>query len=247
MSFYEAMERYYDDIFPLQQGNLDFLAKTLGSSQNKHILDLACGTGTYTVALASRGFQVTGIDLDDTMIRLAEQKKELHGCNEGSKVSFLKGDMLKLSSSLQLQYDGAFCIGNSLVHLETAGEIEAAVKEIAAVLSRGAVLIVQIVNYDRILSHAIKSLPTLENKERGVSFERLYNYDKQKHKIHFTGILNLPDSSSRTNTIPLYPLQRDELEEILTNAGFRLRQFYGSFSGEPWSGDTPATISVASL
>ncbi len=135
MSFYDAMERYYDDVFPVHQNNLLFLEKMLGGSDNKHILDLACGTGSYTLALAARGFRVTGIDLDETMIGLAQQKKrkELPAYINSSTVSFIKGDMLRLSTYLRSVYDGAFCIGNSLVHLETVNQIEAAIKETAAV------------------------------------------------------------------------------------------------------------------
>lgn len=249
MSFYQAMEKYYDDIFPLHRETLVFLEKTLWRPGRRNVLDLACGTGSYALALAARGFDVTGIDLDETMIELASQKvvEELPLCmsgGESGEVTFLKGDMLKLSALLQAEYDGAFCIGNSLVHLVTTGQIEEAVKEIAAVLCLGAKLVVQIVNYDRILKNDIKSLPTLQNKERGVSFERLYSYDRQSHRIDFTGILKLPDSTSRTNTIPLYPLRREELEEMLAGAGFAATEFYGSFGGGPWSLESPATVIV---
>ncbi len=251
MSFYEALGRYYDSIFPLQQATLVFLIQKLGKADQKQILDLACGTGTYALALAARGYNVTGLDLDETMIRLAREKKgqrRKSACEEGGEVSFLQGDMLELSKYLQPGYDGAFCIGNSLVHMETLKEIEIAVKEIAAVLRAGAALIVQTVNYDRVLSKNIKALPPLENRERGVSFERLYNYDQENHRILFTGILKLSDGSSRTHTVPLYPLKQRELEGILARTGFGQREFYGSFNGEPWSaGDSPATLAVAFL
>lgn len=246
MSFYEALEKYYDHIFPLQQDTLAFLAETCGGPANGQILDLACGTGSYTLALAARGHRVTGVDLDETMIRLAQQKKERYGSTD-SEATFLRGDLLKLSALLQPVYTGAFCIGNSLVHMETAGEIEAVLQQIAAVLRRGALLVLQIVNYDRVLDAGVKSLPTLENQEQGVSFERHYSYDAQNHKILFTGILHLPDSSSRTNTIPLYPLRKGELEDTMIKAGFTLKQFYANFSGTPWSKEAPATIAVAAL
>jgi len=35
-----------------------------------HILDLCCGTGQLSHALAERGYQVTGIDGSENMIRL---------------------------------------------------------------------------------------------------------------------------------------------------------------------------------
>ncbi len=245
MSFYEAMEKYYDDIFPLSQNNLLFLEKTFADN-SKQVLDLACGTGNYALALATKGYRVMGIDLDKTMIELAQQKKIKALNNSSSEnVSFLKGNMLHLSNILNHTYDGAFCIGNSLVHLESAFEIATAIAETAKVLRRNSVLIIQIVNYNNILKNNIQALPTLENKERGVSFERFYRYNPHEHKIHFTGKLNLPDSSTRTNTVPLYPLQKKELEKSLEEAGFRNMQFCGNFSGEAWSVESPALISIA--
>lgn len=249
MSFYEALEKYYDDIFPLNEKTLAFLEKIFSASGRAHILDLACGTGSYTLALASRGFQATGVDLDETMIRFAEQKKEdrppaARG-GGGGNAFFLKGDMLQLRALLEPAYDGAFCIGNSLVHLQTVDEILKAAQEIAAVLRKGAPLAVQVVNYDRILEQGVCSLPTLGSKERGVSFERRYRYDSRQHLIYFTGILSLPDSTTRTNTLPLYPLRKEELTHILKDAGFTGTAFYGSFAGEPWSKDAPAIIAVA--
>jgi len=248
VSFYEAMEKYYDDIFPLNESNLSFLVKSFANS-GKAILDLACGTGSYALALASRGYIVTGVDLDETMIELALQKKSREPCGpkRGGEVSFFKGNMLYLSTILDHTYDGAFCIGNSLVHLTSISEIETAIKETSNLLRKGSIMVIQIVNYDRILKHHIKSLPTLENRERGVSFERLYTYDRQNHNIHFTGKLTLPDSSIRINTVPLYPLQKNELEKILDNAGFGEIMSYGNFAGEPWWEEAPALISKSEL
>lgn len=38
------------------------------------VLDLACGTGSLTYELALRGYRVTGVDLSDEMLSLAEEK-----------------------------------------------------------------------------------------------------------------------------------------------------------------------------
>ncbi|MEW9701547.1 class I SAM-dependent methyltransferase [Paenibacillus sp. SI8] len=45
----------------------------------KTIADLGCGTGTLAIPLALEGYRVTGIDLSEDMLAVAEQKAEQHG------------------------------------------------------------------------------------------------------------------------------------------------------------------------
>src|SRR5262245_57667157 len=55
-------------------------------------LDLGCGTGTNAVYLASRGFDVTGIDFAPTAIEAAK----VRAASAGTNVRFLTGDAFKL-------------------------------------------------------------------------------------------------------------------------------------------------------
>ncbi|RXI96372.1 class I SAM-dependent methyltransferase [Anaerobacillus alkaliphilus] len=52
------------------------LRNHLQVSNRSRILDLACGTGNYTVALEETGLQMTGIDLSKEMIKKAEEKSD---------------------------------------------------------------------------------------------------------------------------------------------------------------------------
>ncbi len=42
--------------------------------EGKRLLDLACGTGEMTVELAKHGFDVSGVDLSDEMLLIAQEK-----------------------------------------------------------------------------------------------------------------------------------------------------------------------------
>lgn len=53
-------------------------------------IDLGCGTGNYAIYLASVGFDVTGIDISPTAIRIAEENAK----NKGVKCNFLVADVL---------------------------------------------------------------------------------------------------------------------------------------------------------
>ena len=47
---------------------VDFIIQTLGLTGCERILDLACGYGRHSLALARRGFSVTGVDLTSVLI-----------------------------------------------------------------------------------------------------------------------------------------------------------------------------------
>lgn len=53
-------------------------------------IDFGCGTGNYALYLASRGFDVTGIDKSPAAIRMAEEKAR----KQGIACSFLVADIL---------------------------------------------------------------------------------------------------------------------------------------------------------
>ncbi|MBQ1188434.1 MAG: methyltransferase domain-containing protein [Peptococcaceae bacterium] len=40
----------------------------------KRLLDLGCGTGSISIPLAQKGYQVTGVDLSEEMLAVAREK-----------------------------------------------------------------------------------------------------------------------------------------------------------------------------
>ena len=46
----------------------------LGPVQDRHLLEIACGTGRFSVMLAERGAAVTGFDISEAMLRLGREK-----------------------------------------------------------------------------------------------------------------------------------------------------------------------------
>jgi len=236
MGFYEEIAPYYDEIFPAGEERLRFIASAAGLPPRR-ILDVACGTGLYSVRLSQQGYEVWGCDADSEMIRQARQKAE----SLGADVRFFIADMaeLDLSDSPDSDeksgrlFDIVFCIGNSIVHLKNEDEVKRAVASMKKQLLPHGSLLLQIINFDRVLRHGITSLPTIRNDEKGIIFQRTYELDETSGLIHFDTVLTLNggnDPVEFSNRVDLLPLVSDTLRNILESSGFGTIKFYGDFN-----------------
>lgn len=225
MGFYDEISKYYDYIFPTDKEEVDFLSNISGKPP-KHLLDIACGTGGYSLELIKLGYKVTAVDLDRKMVEeLKNKAKELN-----IDVNALQGNMLEIDKKIQNKFDLAFCIGNSLVHLDGEIEIEMFLKEVKGMLKENGSLVIQIINYDRILKNKVSFLPTIKNAERGLEFSRTYRYDDEKNKIFFKTVLKV-DGEEIENEIALYPILSDNLVYLASKAGFKNINLNGDMAG----------------
>lgn len=225
MEFYQQISKYYDLIFPAGDEQVRFLKEVAGNPP-KAVLDVACGTGEYSVGLAEQGYQVTAVDRDAKMLEGLKEKVKAKGC----VLDYLEADMSDMDKKLSSKFNLVFCIGNSLVHLENMQQIKEFLKKARNMLENDGSLVLQIINFDRIILREIKSLPTIENKTAGLSFERIYDYQKQNNTILFKTKLNV-EGRSFENQVSLYPLRQDELTEALYEAGFKKMKLFGDFNG----------------
>ncbi|MBI4896448.1 MAG: methyltransferase domain-containing protein [Candidatus Aenigmarchaeota archaeon] len=104
---YDAWSKEYDtDAYwdPAIQMEKDLLVPLLGVKRNDVILDIGCGTGRLTVALASMCNTIIGIDFSEHMlIRAQEKTKNLH------HVEYKKTDIEKRLPFKNSSFDKVIC------------------------------------------------------------------------------------------------------------------------------------------
>ena len=146
----EAVEQMFDSIAPEYDAlnhifslNIDKLWRRravralLEKDAEGHILDVACGTGDFSVALArrSQNIRITGVDLSEGMLEGGRKKVAELGLS--SRIEMLKGDCDALEFA-----DGTFdgvCVGFGVRNFE---HLEQGLCEMRRVLKPGCKLVV---------------------------------------------------------------------------------------------------------
>jgi len=231
MDFYEAISRYYRDIFPLNPMQVAFVKKSFSKAGEKSLLDVGCGKGDLVLELGASFKHLTGIDLDRAMLEEARD-------SSSENTRFMELDMMHQGNKFgEAAFNGILCFGNTLVHLPDLASISDFLHQCRKALNEDGKLLLQLINYDRILDQDVKYLPTI--KTEACSFIRNYHYDSSIHRVNFETILQLKSSGEIIhNNIRLYPLRQAELHKILLEAGFSSISYFGNFRRDLAKGDS---------
>jgi len=235
-SFYAAWAAHYDAVFPVGP-KARFVSERLPAGAR--VLDLGCATGGVDFGLAGLGHTVHGVDLEPALVARAQARLD---AEPTQGLSFAVGDMLALPAGEE-PFDAVICLGNTMVHLLEREQRVAALGAMAAQVRPGARLVLQIVNYDRVLAHAVDHLPLIDNDS--VRFERRYT-GLTPERLSFDADLTVKASGETLSVSqPLVPLTRAQLDAELREAGWVPDAWFGSYGGAPWAPDSMGCIVVA--
>jgi SAM-dependent methyltransferase len=119
---YRKVADYIESVFKLYGKNPEL------------VLDLACGTGSLTVEMAKRGYDMIGIDLSPEMLNTAGFKK-----SRGKNILWINQDMR--SFELYGTVDAVLCCFDSLNYILDESGIEKCVKLVYHYLNPGGLFI----------------------------------------------------------------------------------------------------------
>jgi len=240
--FYTKIAQYYDDAFPLKRKKTGFLESFL-EKQLRSVLDVGCATGTLSIELARQGHKVTGLDLDPVMV----VKAVAAGSDASVNVDWVEAGMLDISERFDpLSFHYIFCMGNTLPHLPDLEAAGSFLKQCAGVLRPSGQLVIQTVNFNRVLKNEIREFPKIESEN--IIFERAYGYNDLPDFIRFSATMTVKDTGMQyASETLLIPMKKNQLEILLGLAGFSNIYFCGDFDGTSWKEDSPATIAVAGI
>lgn len=227
-----------------------FLERELRRAPAGPVLDLGCGTGEHSLMFASLGFTTTGIDRSEAMIEKAREYQDRH---QPHGPTFIRGDLTELPALVHEPHGAAICLGNVLPHLDDAA-MASSLEAWAGSLLPGGRLILQVLNYERILGQKIRHLPINFREdpegEGEIVFLRLMTPDGDGHILFHPTTLRLrpgherPLEISATREVRLRAWTLPELGEQLEGAGFSIEATYGDMTEGPYRSENSSDLVV---
>jgi glycine/sarcosine N-methyltransferase len=225
--FYRNLVLHYDSIFPMEPVIRDFLAAAM--PMPGPVLDVACGTGSYALALSGLGFDMSGVELDQDMLEKARAKAGAASCR------FIVADMRRLDFAVDGEFRGLYCVGNSIVHLAGRDELALSLAEFRRVLAPGGALLVQIVNFDRLRRAEERGgLPEIRRAgPPAIRFIRRY-LPLDAGRVWFDTELHVEQPAGgkvNRQRLSLLALESSELSGLVRAAGFDSIELCGDYGG----------------
>jgi len=222
-----------------------FIPPIGGERGGRRVLDVACGSGMHAIALAQRGYDVTGADLSAPMIERARENAAAAGC----EVRFVVAGFGELLEKVGGGFDALLCLGNSLPHVLTAEALDATLTDFAAVLLPGGLLLIQNRNFDAVMANRERWMAPQAHREgrREWLFIRFYDFnpdDTLTFNVVTLRRQGMGEWAQQVETTMLRPWLHDELSRAITAAGFGSLNCYGGMSGAPFDPETSGNLIV---
>ncbi len=184
-------------------------------SQGCRILDLCCGTGQIAAKLKDRGFQVTGIDGSEAMLKFARQN--------APGVEFIHDDARTFK--LPLTFQAVISAFDSLNHVMELDELRQVFRNIYSVLDPDGILLFDLNLEDE--SEALGNSIEMVGDDHACIVRASYN-PVNKLKRYDATMFRLEEGRWQRSDLTLYQryYDTDEVLGILTEAGFsRVRAY----------------------
>lgn len=214
---------------------LPFILRQLDSVGAQRVLDAACGTGQHALALAQRGYAVVGADLSPAMIARAKANAQ----TQGVSADFIVAGFGELYARVGGGFGAVLCLGNSLPHLLSPGELLPTLGDFSACLRPGGLLLIQNRNFDRVLGRRERWQEPQAYCEGNQEWLFLRFYDFEPDGLLTFNMVTLHRASGgqwrqHVASTRLWPQRRDELLTALQAAGFTSISSYGDMTGSPF-------------
>lgn len=231
---YGVFSEFYDAL--TANVSYDTVSQVLSSLLTRYgkgrglLLDLACGTGSVSVRLAKKGYEVIGVDLSPEMLSEAQNK----AYSAGQNILFLCQDMTVLD--LYGTVDAAVCTLDGLCHLPDEESLQAALRKVSLFMNPGGVFLFDV-------NSVYKHRAVLGNNTFVYDTDDVYcvwqntllpdGVTVQMDLDFFEPVSDAGDYVRQSERFTERAYPRETLEAMLKKAGFTVLDVFDGYSGKP--------------
>ncbi len=204
------------------------LMKVAGKKQvrsraaDEKVCELACGTGNISLILSKLGYDVTGVDNSEEMLKVAEKKLARR---RRAKLHLIHHDMVTYVSGER--FDRAVCVYDSINYLSPASAMGRFFSNVYESLKPGGVFVFDLSLESNSLNDS--SLFVQRGEYKGIYYHRKSLYDP-KSKIHTTQVRVRSDGCVMEETHKEYVYPLNTVRKLFRAAGFEERFAAGDFT-----------------
>lgn len=202
----------------------DFIREALKVDPPARLLDVPCGGGRHSLALAGRGYDLTGVDISTDFLDAARSSSA-----EGTgRIAWEQREMRDLP--WPESFDGAYSFGNSFGYLDDEGNAQF-LKSVSRALKPGARFVLETGYVTESLFPSLQERAWYPLGEMIMLAQRRYDPTEGRLHVEYT-LVREGELDKRSMSARLHSYR--ELLRLLEEAGFSDVQGYGSLAREPF-------------
>lgn len=226
-SFYDDLAPFYKYLFKDWDRSVEEQAAMLEIVINEYfndteyILDAACGIGTQSIGLASRGFTLTASDFSSRAVQRAQKEARKRKLN----IKFNIADMRTLWQTHQQEFDLVIACDNAIPHLLNDDDILLAFTQFYRCTRVGGGCLFSVRDYSEIDCRGRRFLPRhVHDIENGkvIVFD-VWEFSDSRYELTIYIIEDKHEGAPITHIIrggSYYCVELPRLEKLLSRAGF---------------------------
>lgn len=229
---YVLVYRHRDD--SAADGEIANLLERLPIKDTGRVLDLCCGSGRHSRALARRGYEVVGVDLSPVLLQLAEEQ------NTFPQLSFARCDMRNIP--YQGEFDIVVNLFTSFGYFSSDEENASVIRNMAQALRTEGEVIIDYLNPAYVTAHLVPQ----SSKEVGSMLieEKRWIQDGFVKKQIVINEGTAGEPREYLEQVRLF--QVEQMIAMLEKAGFGQIQVFGNYQFEEYvASESPRMIFYA--
>lgn len=213
----------------------------LGLEPGQKVLDLACGQGRHCVELARRGLAVTGLDLSESLLDEARRRT----ADAGLDVRYVQADMREIP--FVVEFDAIINMFTAFGYLESDEEDLKVLRAAARALKPAGALLLDLSNPDgparRPGGRGFREWREL-GPQRFLLAEHFILLHPRRWRIR---VIVLDGAEQREHEMHLRAYSADDLDRMMSDAGFAHVEAYGGVDGSELTVDSLRMVVVGRL